>query len=305
MVKRALILATLALVGCGHSVTADSSRSWPQVATSPIEEYDFETLVRWSAELDDALEAHTRECMTHAGFSQLAQAYDLASVQPVQGERLTLSFDPLEAGPYTDRQAREYGMVGTVYAFDAGEPGYVVSRSVPYDSQLSRCRKSFAAGNGTAVEALLARFSELRNAMRRALLQGTESSIERILSARLACVRARGYPEISVEKQLSMTELLLSAGVASGVTPPRPTEAEPVPGEVKVYPPRLAGRYVPSAEETAFAMVYVACGRETNFEASWSAAQDVTRAAILAARARELKEVGARMAAVRTALDAK
>jgi hypothetical protein len=305
MKRRGLVLVTVALVGCGQTPAVDAPRAWPGADVPSADGYDFETLVSWSAEIDEHLEAHADECMDDAGFPQLTQARALTLVRSARGERQTLAFDPLEAGPYTDEQAREYGMIGTVYAFNGGEPGYVVSRSDAYDSQLSRCRASFAAGNGAAVEALLARFTDLRNSMRRSLLQATERSIEELLSARLACVRESGYPDLALQKQMTMKDLLSSAGVTPGTASAQSAEEEPDPGGVRVYPPRVPVRYVPSGEETAFALTYVACGRRTGFESSWGAVQQAARATILATWEHELSDVGADMAAVRTALASK
>lgn len=293
-VVRLLLVLVLTLSGCTPSAARGAGeRSGPETT------YDLDQVTQMSAALDDRLYRHVEACMASRGFPQLEEARRLAVTRPTAGAREALVFDPLEAGPYTRDQAQRYGVLGTADLFDGGEPGHVISKSADFDGAQAGCRDAFAGGRGEDAEAVLGEFAELQNAMRRSLLERSESDIEAVLSQRLDCVRRNGYGTLSTDTRQPVRDQLKSAGVTPGqhaFSPPVESEVEA--GTVRVFAPADRPEYLPSVSERAFALVYVQCGEEQGFVSAWEDAQSEHRRAVLADNEGGIDGVGATLEAL-------
>lgn len=289
-----LLIASIAvLTGCTEMASQPSPSPLEEPDTARPVSYTLEALTELTTELNAAHQQHVETCMQERGYGQLTKAQSLAVNRKALGDRETLTFDPLEAGPYTVEQARHHGMQGTSALFEDGDVGYVVSKDPRFDSALTACRASFADNRGVQVDDALSTSADLRNRMRREFLAAARPAIEALLDERTACVRVNGYPTLTGDLDASMPDMLASAGVqvdtAEAAAPPEP---EVAPGTVAVFPPPERTPHQPSEAETALALVYVRCGHQQDWVNRWATAQEQPREAVLKAHQKELNQLG-------------
>jgi len=278
-----LALATLA--GCSAPTTSTSVHSVPDTALSDV--------VQLSDQLGDAQRDYISECMTAAGFPQLAAAQALTTGAAPAAPRTPLAPDPLEAGPYTADQARAYGVQGTDAAFEEPQSGFVMSQDSGYDSALSSCHDQLDAAGGPQAARLVGDTTRLISDMNEDFVQVFTRRMNPSIADRLSCVRDNGYPSLPVDPGIAISDLLAAVQVPPGTeTQNNASESEVPAGSVVVAPPPPPTRYTPSDAEIAFALVYVTCGQTQNFVAAWRRGQVAPRRQITTKYQSTLNKVG-------------
>jgi len=228
-----------------------------------------------ATELDHRANASLNRCMDAAGYPELREAAGMAQQRDRKGARSPLAADPLEAGPYTEDMARRYGILGTAELFHGDEPGYVVSRDAGYDRAIGRCQASFDEAHHIDTAALLGRVGQLSNDVHVQFLTSIDPVIGPLLTERLDCVRAHGFPTLTNDISVASDDLLRSVGIASGRFTDEPLATIPARhhDNVSIEPPDAIRTYAPSPSEVEFALAYVRCGNDQGFVTAWNSAQ--------------------------------
>ncbi len=243
------------------------------------------------------------QCMSDAGFPQLleldADSRSAAGLSSANTNRLT-SIQPHEMGPYTESQAREFGLLGSVHI--GRTPDSIVRSNDPaYHRQYALCDEASLGDRGqfadAEVESLALAASDLRYAISSQFRTRTIPGQGELLRERLTCLTESGYGSVDPEALLSdqsWTDSLRRFGIQPGETriiseageefDPLDVDAPLPPGETRLI--RSADMptetYYPSAEEVELALVYVRCGEEIDFVERLEELQIPIRAEILA-----------------------
>ena len=247
------------------------------------------------------------ECLYDAGFPQDLELLELEAraeaLRSSAGSRLTIR--PEQTGPYTESQAREFGMLGPLWLSSElpSEPGKVVSTDPAYHAAAEACidenREQFDQVDDAAVRSISAASHDLGNAIRSrfARLIRNDPGLETLNVERLACVRDSGYPDLDPAGSSPWDAALSELGIEKGTEIEREIpdqnvrqleegEVGPDPVYTKAIPswevPRGQNTYVPSAGEVQFALAYVDCGEQVDFLERHEQLQIPIRAAVLA-----------------------
>lgn len=242
------------------------------------------------------------DCMYAAGFPQNAELLaDSLSVDAVQAERLSaFTIHPHELGPYTESQAREFGLAGSIYIRSSQivEPGNIVSNDPAYNSAHRACIDDLSKVRGSEAEAefksLNYTIHELRFAIDSELRGRARNPIGKLLADRSSCVGDKGYAYVDPERAGSWEDLLQYHGIEAGETlqvaqgdeTPAETDFDaPLgPGETRLIlsSEMPAPKYYPSAEEVELALTFVRCMEEIDFLRRLEELQIPIRAEVLA-----------------------
>lgn len=194
--KGVLFVGTVLLAaGCSSdkpSTPEPTASAVSEVAGKQAPAGSMEEIISLTETLQDRRSADVRQCLADEGFPQQQQAFEMTAQRTPQARSEPLRIDPLEMGPYTTEQARQYGMVGSVLLFARTEPGLVLSEDPSFDAALASCQKKFSKKANGDVDALLAQSAELQDEIRRGLLDATSEPILKLVTERLDCVRKAG-----------------------------------------------------------------------------------------------------------------
>lgn len=297
----ALAFVVVFLTGSSADRQASDPTAQPPEAARP----STSAIVGVAATLDSLRDQSVQACMTSRGFPQLAQVAGSAMTPLAEGDHHPLRFDPLEFGPYTEDQAKRYGLVGTVYAFSGGDPSTkVVYENAFFDRALAECGQAFDRSAQTDVVALQVQLAQLLGNLRAELMTATEPQIYRLLRERLACVQDSTHPALDPNRVLaaeSFEKTLRILGIPAGqIHEAGPHRTDLEPGEIAVVQAPSPPQYVPSDEEVELALSYVRCGQAIAFLPRVAEVQRSVKADIVAAHAAELAGIDR---SLRSALD--
>ncbi len=247
------------------------------------------------------------QCMYDAGFPQMIELAELDARSEAgrssASSRLTIF--PHEMGPYTESQAREFGVLGPLWRSPevSVQSGQVVTTDPAYNATHQACvdesRGQYDQDYAALVRSLSAASHDLSTAITsqfRALIDSS-SDLATLIDDRFACVRDSGYPELDLDELggSGSWELILSQlGIEEGErdeTELRDSNSILLdPGEVaplmtEVIPGAEAqsqNSYIPSAGEVEFALAFVECGEQVDFLERLEQLQIPIRAAVLA-----------------------
>lgn len=118
MVSGAVCAAMILLSACapaGESTKSSTNRS---ASSGPVnvEQLSVSSLagvMKLRAALRRARNEQVAECMANKGFPQLSKAQQNAMTTKAVVQNWGVNLAPLNFGPYTKEQAREYGMIGS------------------------------------------------------------------------------------------------------------------------------------------------------------------------------------------------
>ena len=243
------------------------------------------------------------QCMNDAGFPQLLEheadspSGDRASLDDTN--RLTLIL-PHEMGPYTESQAREFGLVGSIY-ISRIRLGILRSNDPAYNRQYTVCDEASRDDAGELsnkeLDSLAQATDDMRYAIESRFRTRATPPIGELVSERIACLTESGYGSINPEDfdgGGTWTDFIRRFGIQPGETrilsqtgeefDAADLDAPLPPGETRLI---LSAdmpfkTYFPSAEEVDLALVYVRCGEEIGFVERLEELQIPIRAEILA-----------------------
>ena len=224
------------------------------------------------------------DCMHAVGFPQAAQLNaDTASIAASQTDDLLL-IHPGHLGPYTQSQAREFGLVGSRYIPDRGSPeaGTIRSNDPAFFSARDACvqdARDSAEVNIEGMEGELKAISQAAVQLRYTLQSAfghrfwAKPELDKLLAERSTCLVDLGYEggDREWESGESWEDLLRRYGIEPGErkyvdqgggeeestelnTPLRPGETR-----VVLHSDMPVPKYYPSAAEVDLALAYVEC----------------------------------------------
>lgn len=261
---------------------------------------EVETLVR-RMNRGDAQEI--AECMHDTGFPQLLELQADSASNSTSSSSIqegTISIQPYEMGPYTESQAREFGLVGSKHigASREAQAGTAISNDPAYSRAYQSCRETsrgnYSSAEQKQIEALSQTMSDLRYAIQSQFKARSEPAITALLSDRIECLRNSGYGSIDFQNLDGSWEALLQqVGIRPGETRQVSQDGEEIdfsdlaeplgPGETRLIPgsEMPIPEYYPSAAEIELALAYVECGERTDFLHRLDELQAPIRAEIL------------------------
>lgn len=265
--------------------------------TSPFDE--LEDLFWQFDRVDDHALA---ECMHDAGFPQYSELLaDSASTDAMGlAAPALLVVHPHELGPYTESQAREFGLAGSVYIAGQArrEPGNIMSNDPAYFHAHQIChedlRPSYSPDTESEIDAIAHTLVQLRYTIQTDFHKRISPPIADLLEERKACVEDLGYETANPEVGRSWEEKLKGYGIRPGETqyvtqddgsPAQPGIDAPLkPGETRLILSSAmpVPKYYPSAEEVDLALAFVECMEEIDFLQRLEELQIPIRAEVLA-----------------------
>ncbi|CAL9491438.1 hypothetical protein SUDANB95_03225 [Actinosynnema sp. ALI-1.44] len=211
-------------------------------------------------------------CLAAAGYPQNLDTQVARPEDPF--DFLTVS--ARDFGPTSEEEARRLGFGDHT----RGEPARVVSTDANFDKAIARCADQAWNELGPGAEQTLDGYSDLVNALAPYRLD-VDGELPADLSARmLDCMAGRGFHPPDRQAFLKTPNHRLF-GVAYGRADSGREEAwEPArrPGTVEVGPAIPPREYTPTPQESALAVAWFHCGRDTGkIEAQLAAVQRVQR----------------------------
>lgn len=274
---------SLMLLGC--ALTACVARTVPERHS----DYGVETAIEaLASEVQHLVDALTAACMSAAGYDQL----ELAEGLRPRGRALAFSgmvyWHPLEAGPTTQAEARQFGLLGVSLAFQQPLAGDVVGKDASFQDELKRCHRQVSTTAGRDVFGDLNAWVRKQSEIRSAFIETASPDVLPLLAEQIDCFAARVGVSPDVLAGGDYRELLGALGIAEGEWSLYHAP-DPPAGELLVIP-RSAGRYGPTEAEISVAEDFVACANETELDASVQGAQLPAREFVLRDYASEISE---------------
>lgn len=245
---------TITVTGC-----AEQPKQLPPMQPGSVQPFDLFLRDDFNS-IDEALKALFHRCLSDAGFPQAKSLWSPGS-HPSIGE---LGASVVQ--PRTVEQARKYGFGKPIPA----QPAKLVWTDAAYLAAVDSCEVSSKSelGDPQRIQDLRQQYADLSNNLMNDYRARARSVLGDYGDALTRCLTGKGY-SISKGARFDPNQAVKQFGIVVGrhadeqpATTPRPNG---LPASAKFHPGTLQIEYVPTPQETDFAVVFVQCGEETRF----------------------------------------
>ncbi|ETA66556.1 hypothetical protein AmyhaDRAFT_0316 [Haloechinothrix halophila YIM 93223] len=274
-----ICVAAVSATGCSGENGATDLPPMPQGATEPFDLY----LQRESDLIVEVMHVLTDRCLADAGFSARRDSVDESELEngPLMGK-------PLQ--PRTVERARKYGF-GMPLKPRQGEPRKVVdddpARSRAYDECMAKAKERLGGAEG--FEEVVGQYGNLRNTLTHEMNDEADEILSKFASKLTECLREKGY-ERADGGDLDAEEGPRQFGISTGsYTRGEAGEHAEAGDGAAGLPEQVA--YVPTTEESDFAVTFVRCGQRTGVFAEVDERWEGMQQAIIEDHAAEFAEL--------------
>lgn len=261
----ALCAVAVAVAGCSTDDAASELPPLPPGASEPFDLY----LAQQSDFVVTAMHKLADSCLAEAGFPQ--ERSDDEATEP-EG---SIFKKPLE--PRSEKQARKYGFGQPIPA----EPGKVINDDPAFQAAAKKCDEEAQQklGGRRELEKILGPHGDLRNTLQHGLNRKSEGILDEHKQELSDCLSQNGY-ERADGGVLDLNEGWEQFGITlgdHGEEDHSPVDNKGTPKGEQKLPGKSAREYIPTEEESDFAVEFVRCGKQTgvfaDIDEKWKAMQ--------------------------------
>jgi hypothetical protein len=290
--RRVLLSVTagaLAVAGTGCA-----SRHHPAMHLDPAATRSFDLLRGAELGLVDFAQQKIRNrCLADAGYPQNLTLMPDHPANPFAGAVPTAR----TFGPTSEDEARRLG-----FGADApAQPARIVSFDPRYDRNLQRCATAAWDRLGTGAAQVYDNYFDLANSLTGPFSREVGRRIPADLPEKsFDCLAGKGFQPPDRQAFLAEPNPRKQFTIAFGGLDGGPDTWEPArtPGTVQVGPPVPAKRYVPTPAESALAVAWFQCGRETRRVELFLAAADQVQRELVDTHEAQLAELNPKVEAL-------